>query len=358
MTSVARLSIAVLAALAVFAAVLAWAAPSSPPLSPALELLRTNLHLDEDDLAALGRGDVAVGMLPKPGEREFAVRGVAKLEASPDRWNASWDGILFLKKTSPDFMGTGPLRMPPVLEDLAAVELNPEIARQLRKCEPQRCIYNLSLDAIHRFQRAVAAGGEDILPPVSSLFRTLLLETASAYLEKGDASLADLANRKRVVTTSDAPELLLSRRPSLAALAPGLESHFRAWKASAPRTDRDYFYWSRDKVWKREVITLVHGAFEEESGPSLRRRVLVEKTFYANHYFRGVLSVTGVVEDASGAYLFFVNRTETDNGSAFNFIERALAGHLVKRRLSRQLKAMRAGLTNAAPAEEPAASGE
>jgi hypothetical protein len=304
-------------------------------------ILEEHLGLKADDFARLRRGDVVVRMLRNPGEREFAVMGVAELPGEPTAWNATWDGVVSLKRTSPDFIDIGRFHVPPLLEDVDRVVLAPEIARQLDKCRPEHCIYNLSLPAIERVPAET---------DFNMFFRRVLHEVAVGYLERGDAALPVLANRKRPITTADAAEMLLSRRPSLAELAPRLDAHFRAWRAGAPLTSEDLFFWTREKVWKREVVSLVHAAFVEEPLPVGRRRVLVERTVYANHYFRGVFTITSVLEGEKASYLVLVNRTETDNGGPFNFAERLLAGHLLKRRLSRQLRAMRDGLKSGSAA--------
>jgi hypothetical protein len=149
-------------------------------------------------------------------------------------------------------------------------------------------------------------------------------------------------NRKRVVTTADAADLLLKRTPALRHVSPALDAHFRACpREGQPCPSGEIWYWYREKSWKHEVVGLNQAAFDEEAVETGRKLVLAEKTFYANHYFRSALTLTGVLEDPSGSYLFFVSRNETDNGSNFNFIERALAGLLVPRRLTKQLVWMR-----------------
>jgi hypothetical protein len=318
-----------------------WLLPGQGAASPAEDFLKQHLRLDRGDLDDLRRGEPIFRMLPDPGEREFALMGVAHLGAPPAAWTGDWAGIEFLKRTSPDLLGLGRLGVPATAADLAGLALDPEVAADLAKCVPEKCVYNLPREAIERMRQELPSG--DVVPKGTEIMRGILAALAATYQEKGDVSLPVLANRKRVVTLADAPALVLGRVPSLAQLAPGLDTHFRGWRENGRPTERDLFFWSREKIWRREVTSLVHAAFEASG--TLRRRVLAEKTFYANHYFRSVLAVTGIVEDPQGAFLFYVNRSETDNGSGFNFIERALANRLVKRRLSRQLKAMRERLS-------------
>jgi hypothetical protein len=209
---------------------------------------------------------------------------------------------------------------------------------KLGDCRPRSCAINLPATGI-----AHLSGGD-----FDARFRDVLHDLAVLYQQKGDGALPDIASRPVTLSTADVASPLLTRTPSLAQIAPSLAAHLAAWPASGDDTN-DVFYWVREKSWKHEVVSLLHAAFSEEAIEAGHVYVLAEKTFYANHYFRGVLAITGIVEDGSTAYLFHVNRSETDNGSGFNFIERALAGYLIPRRVSRHITALRAALDTRGP---------
>jgi hypothetical protein len=307
-----------------------------PALQPAwaAEFLRSRLALDDRELARLGRGEPVVRMVRRPGEREIAVLGVVALGQAPPSWSPDFPGIERLRGSNPDLLALGRLSSPAADTELAGVMLERRTLPQLRKCQPRQCALNVTPEAVEPLR---TTGEPD------AAFRAMLLQLAVGYQGKGDPSLPVLAGRPEPLSIADAPAPLLSRPPSLAQVAPRLEQHFRVWPAAAGSSD--VFYWVREKSWKHEVVSLVHASFDEERLESGRARVLAEKTFYANHYLRSALAVTGLLEDASGSYLFYLNRSETDNGSAFNFIERALAGYLIPRRLSRQIIALRESLT-------------
>jgi hypothetical protein len=313
--------------------------PSPAPLRPgwAVEFLSSRLGLDDRELARVGRGEALVRMIRKPGDREIAVLGVIPLPAAPRDLHADFTGIEQLRGSNPDLIGMGRLSTPATAAELAAIELERRTLPQLAKCQPRQCAVNVPAEAVEPLRT-------DADP--DARFREALLRLAIGYQAAGDASLPVLAGRPMPVPIADAPAPLLSRTPSLAQIAPSLEAHFRSWTGADRHAHdgKDIFYWLREKSWKHEVVSLVHAAFDEERFDTGRVSVLAEKTYYANHYFRSALAITGVLEDASGSYLFYVNRSETDNGTGFNFIERALAGYLIPRRLSKQIVALRDSL--------------
>jgi hypothetical protein len=325
-------------------------APAPPP--PWTEsFLRETLGFSTGDTARIVRGDAVVRMIDDRGGREIAIVGAVRLRGTPV-WTADIALIERLRRSNPDFRGLGRFGTPPAEDAFGGVVLDPEDLAPLRKCRPNQCSLNLPKETIESLQAESASA--DFGAKSDAIFRRLLRDVAVRYQESGDASLPVFANRKRLVATADAAAFLFARKPGLAQVAPALEAHLRA----CPLPDRpcppgELFYWYREKSWKHEVVALSQAAFHEESVGSGRRLVLAEKTFYANHYFRGSLTLTGVLEDPAGSYLFFVLRNETDSGPPLNFIERALAGLLIKRRLTKHLVSMRDAVVRAEVAAEP-----
>jgi hypothetical protein len=329
---------------AALAAALALSAASAPgsanaaeaaSSSWALQFLRDKLGLTTDEAARVSSGEVVARMVDDQGEREIAVLGAARLPGPPKGWGADYDAVARLRRVSPDFIAMGRLGWPPNVSELADLELDPKIAAQLERCVVERCAMNTSRAEIERYGR-IDWESPKAVAAANAVFRDALRERMAAYQERGDASMPVLANRRWPLTTADTPRLLLERKPSLAQLAPALDAHFRAGAARG-----DVYYWHREKIWRREVVGLYQAAFEDERADCGRRRVVAEKLIFANHYLLGQLTVTGVLEDASGAYLFFLNRSETDNHGAFNFIERALANRLIGGRIKRQVPGLR-----------------
>jgi hypothetical protein len=322
------------------------AATPSQPASWVASWLHEKLAVKRDDLERVKRGEVVVRMVEDPGFREIAVLAVAALPAAPPAWSADFEGVQRIRRSNPELYAMGLLGTPPVEGELAPVTLDPKILPQLRKCRLEKCAFNGAARDIERY-RDIAWDGADADSAAAAVFRDVLRERLTAYQKAGDTALPVLANRSWTLTTADAPGLLLGRRPSLAQIAPALDAHFRRCPPVA-ECAHDLFYWTREKVWRREVTQIFHARFDDERPEGGRRRVLAEKLVYANHYFLGALTVTGVLEDASGAYVFLLNRSETDNRGPFNFIERALAGRLIRGRLERQMVRLRDAFVGAA----------
>ena len=329
------------------------AAGDRPTEAWALEFLQKNLGLRADELARLVDGQPVARTLENTGGREIAVVGAVALPGTPGGWGGDYAAIERLRQSSPDFIAMGRLSRPPLPEELHAIELDPRTASQLARCRPGKCAMNASAGDIERY-RALDAEAEDevAVREANAVFREVLRERLAAYQHSGDAALPVLANRKWKLTTADAPLLLLERKPSLAQVAPRIDARLRACASAGKAAPEDVFYWTREKVWRREVIAIHHAAFDDERVNGGRHRVVVEKLVWANHYLLGGLTATGILEDASGTYLYFLSRSETDNRSPFNFLQRALANRLLGGRLKRQMPGLREAMTPPRSARE------
>lgn len=302
-----------------------------------MEFLGKNLGLRADELARITQGQAVARTLDETGGREIAVVGAVALARTPAGWSGDYAAVERLRRASPDLIAMGRLGRPPAPEELARIELEPKTAAQLARCRPGKCAMNASAADIERYRRLEPKAGQD----ANAAFREVLRERLAAYQESGDASLPVLANRRWTLTTADAPLVLLERKPAVAQLAPRIEGRLRACVDSGKTAPDDVFFWTREKIWRREVVGLYHAAFDDERVEGGRRRVVVEKLIWANHYLLGGLTVTGLLEDASGTYLFFLSRSETDNRGPFNFLQRALANRLLGGRLKRQMPGLR-----------------
>jgi hypothetical protein len=329
----------------------------TPPTSYTASFLRQHLGLRDGELERLQRGDVVVRMVEDPGFREIAVMAATALPAAPAGWTSGYPLVERLRSASPDLIAMGRFGTPPSIDELAGVDVDPRLLAALQKCQPQRCVMNASALDIDRYRREIDWRSAEAPAAAGRVFRSVLQQRMLEYQRRGDDALPALANRSWELTTSDAPRLLLDRRPSLAQLAPALDARLRACFSGVTEHPSDAFYWVREKMWRREVTGLYHATFDDERSSAGRRRVVAEKLVHANHYLLGALTMTGLIEDGSGTYLFFLNRSETDNRGSFNFIERALAGRLIRRRLERQVEALReafsATATHAARSSAP-----
>jgi hypothetical protein len=308
------------------------------------EFLKSRLGLSPVELDRVARGETVTRMIEDRGDREIAMLGVITLPHAPQGWSRDFDLVQRIRRSNPDLIAIGSLGVPPRKEELAGAALDPKALPQIRKCRPEQCGLNLPTDAIAALKREADTAGADFEAKANAVFQETLRQIAHEYQDSGDGALPVFTNRTRLVPTADAPALLLTRKPSLAQLAPQLDRELRECPHLGRECPLHTYYWYREKSWKHEVVGLVQAGFEEEPIATGHYRALVEKVFYANHYFRSSLSVTGVLEDPAGSYLFYMQRSETDNGGAFNFIERALAAYLIPRRLLNQMSSFRGGI--------------
>lgn len=158
------------------------------------------------------------------------------------------------------------------------------------------------------------------------------------------AALPVLLDRPQPVDSADRARELLERTPRLDGVVPELAAHLRAFPASRVSACRDQMLWSRESFWRRQVLSLVHlVVYAPAAEPGLA--AVAARQLWADDYFEGALTATVYVEHAGAAYIARLYRFETDHrAGGFNLLERALVRRSARRRLERQMGALRAAI--------------
>jgi hypothetical protein len=96
---------------------------------------------------------------------------------------------------------------------------------------------------------------------------------------------------------------------------------------SAP-TVSDVLYWSKEKVARKEVVSVTHLAIARQPSTSPFAYVAGSKQLYGSHYFDASLGLTIVLRDPTSrasAYVAYVNRSRVDAfGGLFGGITRRI----------------------------------
>jgi hypothetical protein len=325
-------------------AALLLALSGAAPVSPAAELLHAWPGVTAADLAAADEGQVVVRMLDTPHRKEVAALSLMRVRASRSRVLQRFLDLDGFKQAEEHLADVGRLGDPPAPADLARLGVEADELKALARCRPGDCGLKLPAAAMARLQGALQGPPGEARARVAAEGRSLLAEWASAYLERGDASLPDYDDRPRPVSASARAGEVLAREPRLAEAVPELDAYLRRFPAG-PRPDglRDLLFWSQEVFWKRKVLTLGHLLVCERAGGAAPQVWRVSKQLFARNYFEAALHAAVFVETPDGGgYLAGLLRFETDHKrGGFNFVERALVNRLARRRLERQQRAWR-----------------
>jgi hypothetical protein len=328
--------------LAALALALALASPALASADDARVALDGALRLTDADWREADAGGIAVRVLDTPHRREVAAIALMRVRADRDAFLAVAADPAAVQATNPDVTGAGAVGRPARAADFAGVVVDERGAAALSACRAGACVIKLDDATLARLGREVDWRSPAARETAAGVLRERLAVLASAYAERGVAALSIVHDRKVPVDNAARARELLQRAPRLADLSPELARFLEGYPAAQAGIVRDALLWSRDGFWRKQVTSLAHlAAHVPERGPV--RAAVVLRQLDANHYFEAALTVTALVASADRRYVARLYRFETDHkGGGFNFLERALIRRSARKRLERQMAALRA----------------
>lgn len=324
--------------------------------SSALERLTL---LDKKETEAIERGEAVAITLDSPEKTEIATLGIVRIDA-PRTFYVDHVSQLSGFLATGTRLQAGNFSEHARAEDMSALNLDPNDAKALEKCQPLKCDVKLPAQAMELF-RAVLAKTHDPLPRADSLMREWLAGYVNAYRADSTEETVVYDDTRRPVRSSDAFRALLAEP-----MPPGIETEpFRSMLAT-PRSTRpasmtSRISWEMDHVpgLKPTLEVVERSILATASEPD--ESWMTTKLLYASHYFESAVEYLTVADappaGAQGAsYLFVVRRQKFDDlpsGGLFNI--RGKAVRRLRDALRASLASTRAEVGAAYSASQPPA---
>lgn len=265
--------------------------------------------INSDELAELDRGGIVVKAIPASDKQEVAVAGVVRVKQLPTVTLREFRDSLS-PKSSKEMDAKGRFSNPPVIGDLAGLELEERDFRELRKCIVGDCDVNMSADWIDKFGKGLDWTAGDHKQKATELFREMLLEYSRDYSVSGTASLGAYSNRKDVVSLSASHRSLLENALFIGELAPELLAYLKEYPKKDLSGVESYTHWSNIDFGLNPTVTLSHSAaFTNSAGDHF----VAARQFYSSRYLDASLSLTMLLRFPDGVtYIVFSDRSRSD----------------------------------------------
>jgi hypothetical protein len=147
------------------------------------------------------------------------------------------------------------------------------------------------------------------------MMRQLLVDYVTGYRMAGAAALMEYANTSpRLALAAEFASLVDSDQASWQYLG-DLREHLLKYPANHGG-GVDLIYWSKERVYKRAVISATHLAIARQADHSPMRFAIASKQIYAMHYFDASLGLTLLLPDRSSSspatFVVYLNRSRID----------------------------------------------
>jgi len=305
--------------------------------------LRRQGGLSASDLGNLERGGIVAKVIDTGDRSEIFSLAVMRVKTTPER---AWQRLRDLEGTmgAPWILQAGRAGASPAASDFEAMTLDPGDVKHLARCVVNNCDLRLPEEAIEQFRKEVDWSSESRVARANALFRQMLASYAASYLRRGNAALFRYVNNDDPVNIADSLHILAQRFEVLRDTVPDLHAYLESFPQGRPEDTEDAVYWTKERFWLVNVLSLSHATIADRSTPAGRLILAMSKQLYANHYYESSLGTTIFIEGANGwgPHVIYVNRTRADiRRNGFTWFERVLLKYLVKDRLEAQSKYLR-----------------
>ncbi len=312
-----------------FAAWLVLGAPGLADQAPARAFLTSTFNLTKADYDRLDAGHVVTRTLEASDDREVVTLGVVRIKITPEFYVERFEDIVSFKKNEA-VLQIGTFGNPPVVADMAAMTLDDYDVRSLRRCRAGDCGVQLSAGAIAKFQQSIDWRLPNAHQQAEQLLRKTLVEYVTAYMKAGSSAAIEYADEiDRINPGREWTSLMGPDVPGWK-MFPALRQYLVDYPASDLPGTIDRFYWSKEKVGRRTVVSVTHLAIMRASGDTPADYAIASRQIYATHYFDSSLGLTILVRDRQATspvtYVVYLNRSRVD---IFDGLLGAMARHIV-----------------------------
>ena len=273
---------------ALIASVSLIAAAGQPAATLTAEaILGERLGVPATDVGRFAAGEIVVVNIAATAGDEIAAAGAVR-GAGDLRRLLAWlyDIESFMRAAGTQNVGA--INQPASAADFARVPLDDVDFSDLASCRPGRCDVRMPAAYLERFQKDVNFKTPEARTRATTLTHSLLADYAAAYQRGGDAAVGTLHNPEAAGESSSQFRDMLRRSTKVWDLAYPFVSYLETYPDSPPEKITSRFYWTRDKVGLKPVLTLHHVGIQEFPDG----RVLVaDKQFYASRQIDAALVI-------------------------------------------------------------------
>lgn len=295
------------------------------PTSDPLALFHPTVSVSQAERARLARGDTLVRSVPAT-QGQVVIFSAVRAAVDGDRL-IRWVRRIDLMKRGRYAPAVARFSDPPRLDDLAALELDPDDLDALQACRPGDCGLKLSEAEIGTLAPLARRRHSGWQADVQRTFREAMLTRARSYLANGFEGAPPYRDRDTPVRLGDEFQRLVAQSAFLGARVPALTEFLTRFPAVRSPDVESFLYWSKETLGRKPVVSITHVTIVRSTGHT--DAIVVSRQVYASHYMTGSIAVTAIA-GRQPSYLLYLNRSRVDvlNGFLGGLVRRIVEGRL------------------------------
>lgn len=288
--------------------------------------LATTFTLTHEEIGRIDAGHVVARTLSARDSREVATLGVVRIRATPEFYVEQLTDIVNFKRDEA-VLQIGAFSTPPVLNDVAKLTVDAWDVGKLSECRVGDCGVQLPADAIERFRQDVDWRRDDAEQQASRVLQQTLVRYVTRYRHSGASGMQYADQGKPVDVDAEFRSLIDADAATWQHFA-NLRQYLLDYPTGMPGIT-DIFYWSKERVSRRNVVSVTHLAIAHMTGGPADYAI-ASRQIFGSHYFDASLGLTVLLQErtehAHAMYVVYLNRSRID---LFNGIFGGIARRIV-----------------------------
>lgn len=335
--------IAGLTALALLPALLVLLAPT-PVLNAQsqrdpLELLQSVAGFKPGDLQRLRAGEAVVTLLPSESASDLFVAGAVHIRGNP-RDYVQWASNIENLRQSSQYRAVGYIGEPAKPEDFNGMALSDSELKELLRCKPGSCNYQLPASTIAAFRESIADSPSQSKTAALQKLRELAALRVNQYRQSGNSALGTYVDKKLSVDVREQFADLTTRVNGLSKFMPSLNRHLLEYPEYQIPGAQNLFYWEDVEFGLKPTFRINHLTSYGDD----EIHVVAIKQLYASHYFQVALDLSVCVPAKEGGF-YLINwrgsRQDGLSGLTGSILRKVVAGKIRSGQSSALLAAKR-----------------
>ena len=302
---------------------------SRPPATPQASLpallntyITTYVRLTPAERTTLLTNGPVTKLLDAEPSKEVAVFGAVWIDAVPGDYVRLVKDIERFERGGA-FRITKRISDPPKVADFASLNLPDEDIAALKTCRVGACEIKLSAEALEGIRGDVDWTRPTARSDAMAVFRRLIHEYVTAYVEGGNDHLAVYRDSTRPTFVATEFKAMIDRMPELGEQLPELKAYLLRYPHVTLPGGTSFLYWQEAQFGLKPTIHVNHLVIDDRPGVT----AVASKMIYASHYFWTALDLRVLVPDPSrGRGFWFVNVTRCRSDGLSGFVGRLIRG--------------------------------
>ena len=285
------------------------------------EYLEKEIRLTKAEMDSVIAGRPVAKLLKTKTKDEVAIFGIVRIDSPQELFIEKLRDIVGFE-SGPGVQGIGIFHSPPVLSDVAALQIDNKELKDIPNCRVGDCSLKLSDRAMQSLREQIDWRSPKAASQAQSMIRQAIVDYVGNYQKIGDEALAVYNDQDKPQAIREGLRRLLQNASHLIQYNPQLANYLEKYPQERPPDTEDIFYWQKGEFGLKPVVRASHLVIQRNQRENHITYAVASKMLIASHYFRAALEVKSVVPDSPSPdsksfYLVCLNDSFVDGLTGF-----------------------------------------